>query len=201
MKKMALMGASAILAGALLSGCGWFEKANGLIVYGDGPNIDEVLKLEQAAADDKKEEIKMVSDDQYQIKLAEDNGEKVMVLSEKTAQALIDKELLREVIQGDKTEAVESVSDLSKGEAVLYAKEKQEDVTVGGKELKAEYGGNSIIGNGRAYVDKFLIVDDADWNEMDGEEKIMAVLEYDNDPSVRMMQYDVEGNQLVRIEG
>ncbi|CEG22746.1 hypothetical protein BN1080_01681 [Planococcus massiliensis] len=201
MKKMTLIGASAILAGTLLSGCGWLDKANGLIVYGDEPNIEEVLKQEQSAIEDKKEEISMVSDDQYQIKIAEDNGEKVMVLSEQTAQALVDKELLREVIRGDKTEALKSVPDLSKGEAVLFAKEEQERLTIGGQELKAEYGSNSIIGDGRAYVDKFLVVDDADWEAVAGEEKIMAVLEYDKDPSVRMMQYDVEGNQLVQIKG
>lgn len=201
MKKTAWIGASAVMAGALLSGCGWFENANGLIVYGDERNIEEVLKLEQVAAVNKKEEIKMVSDDQYKIKLAEDKGDKVMVLNEKTAQALVDKELLREVVNGDQTEAVNSVSDLAKGEAVLYAKEEQRNLTLDGKELKVEYGGNSIIGNGRAYADKFLIVDDADWEEAAGEEKTMAVLEYDNDPSVRMMEYDVDGNQLVRIEG
>jgi len=57
-----------------------------------------------------------------------------------------------------------------------------------------------IIGDGRAYSDMFLIVNDADWASIKGTEKMMALLEYDKDPSADGLDYDVEKTQLVRIQ-
>ena len=199
MKKTVLVFASAILAGSLLSGCGWFSKANGLILYGAEPQIEEALKQEEMGGDGQ-EKIKMIGDDQHKIKIAEDDGERVMVLNEETAQAIADMELLRKVTEGIKTEVVPVISKLLKGQAVLYAKREQEELNLDGKALKANYGGNWIIGDGRAFVDKFLIVDDSDWQEVTGEEKIMAIMEYDKDPSIKLTDFDVDGSQLVKIE-
>lgn len=202
MKKTVLVCASAVLAGTLLSGCGWFSKANGIILYGDEAQVEEAVKLEEnGLAGDNDKKMNMTDEKQYPFKLVEDDGKRVMVLNEKTAQALAEMELLREVTKGSKTEPISRVPDLSKGEAVLYAKREQEKLNLGGSDLQADFGGNWIIGDGRAFVDKFLIVDDSDWKEMAGEEKTMAVMEYDKDPSVRLSEFDVDGSQLVKIEG
>lgn len=190
MKKIVAGCAAAIMAGTLMTGCSLFPKANGIILYGDEVKVAEALEQEKD---------EFISESQYPVKIVAEAGEWMMVLSEETAQAIADKELLRQVTTGDKTEAISSVAKLSEGEAVVYAKTKQEQLNLDGQKLKASYGGNSIIGDGRAYVEKFLIVDDADWPKIEGEEKLMAILEYKKDPSIKLMDFDVDDTQLVRI--
>lgn len=190
MKKTLSVCAAAIMAGTLMTGCSLFQKANGIILYGDEVKVAEALEQE-------KEEF--IGESQYPIKIVAEAGEWMMVLSEETAQAIADKELLREVTSGDKTKAISSVAKLSEGEAVVYAKNEQEQLNLDGQNLKASYGGNSIIGDGRAYVEKFLIVDDADWPKIEGEEKFMAIMEYKKDPSIKLMDFDVDDTQLVRV--
>ena len=56
-----------------------------------------------------------------------------------------------------------------------------------------------VIGGGRTYTDLFLIVHAEDWASLNGEEKTMAILEYDKDPSTYGLDYDVEQTQLIRI--
>ena len=178
------------MAGSVLTGCGIVSKANGLIVYGDESKITEVLEQE-------KEEF--IDENRYEVKVVEDGGERMMVLSEETAQAVADKELLRKVTKGRESEAMVSVPKLSKGEAVIYAKTEQENLEWDGIALQTTYSGNSIIGDGRAFVDKFLVVDDSDWAEIEGEAKSMAIMEYKKDPSTKYTDFDVDDIQLVKI--
>ena len=44
-----------------------------------------------------------------------------------------------------------------------------------------------------------MIVDDADWPKIEGEEKFMAIMEYKKDPSIKLMDFDVDDTQLVRV--
>lgn len=190
MKKIFLLCAAAIMAGSLLTGCSLVSKANGIIVYGDEAKITEVLEHEKDEFIDK---------NRFEIKIVEDQGERMMVLSEETAQAVADKELLRKVTNGRKSEAMLSVPKLSRGEAVVYAKTEQENPKIAGIDLQTTYSGNSIIGDGRAFVDKFLIVDDSDWPEIEGDAKSMAIMEYKKDPSTKFTDFDVDDTQLVKI--
>lgn len=192
MKKMVLVCVAAILAATLLSGCSWFTKANGLILYGDEAKIT-------AALEEEKDEDTFVGEDQYEVKVVEAGEERTLVLSEGTAQALADKELLRTVTTGVKTEPVEKVTKLSQGEAVVYAKSEPAELGLAGVELASSYGGNTIIGDARSYADKFLVVAEADWAAIEGDEKSMAVMEYDMDPSIKLLDFDVDDSQLVRI--
>lgn len=190
MKKIFILCAAAIMAGSLLTGCSLVSKANGIIVYGDEAKITEVLEHEKDEFIDK---------NRFEIKIVEDQGERMMVLSEETAQAVADKELLRKVTNGRKSEAMLSVPKLSRGEAVVYAKTEQENPKIAGIDLQTTYSGNSIIGDGRAFVDKFLIVDDSDWPEIEGDAKSMAIMEYKKDPSTKFTDFDVDDTQLVKI--
>ncbi len=190
MKKIFILCAAAIMAGSLLTGCSLVSKANGIIVYGDEAKITEVLEHEKEEFIDK---------NRFEIKIVEDQGERMMVLSEETAQAVADKELLRKVTNGRKSEAMLSVPKLSRGEAVVYAKTEQENPKIAGIDLQTTYSGNSIIGDGRAFVDKFLIVDDSDWPEIEGDAKSMAIMEYKKDPSTKFTDFDVDDTQLVKI--
>lgn len=190
MKKTILVCASAILAGSLLTGCSLFGKANGLILYGDE---------QQVSASVAQEKDKIVEESQYPIKIAKDGKEQVMILSEDTAQELVDKELLRKVVEGIKTETVTSVPEGKKGEAVLFAKKQQKELELDGQALDVSYEGNLVIGDGRAYVDKFLVVDQSNWESIEGEDKAMAVMKYKKNLSEKTTSFDVDTNQLVKI--
>lgn len=190
MKKTILVCASAMLAGSLLTGCSLFEKANGLILYGDEQQVSESVTQEKD---------KIVEENQYPIKIAKDGEEEVMILSEGTAQELVDKELLRTVVKGIETEAVTSVPEGEKGGAVLFAKKQQEELKLDGQALDVSYEGNVVIGDGRSYVDKFLVVDQSNWASIEGEDKTMAVLKYKKNLSEKATAFDVDTSQLVKI--
>lgn len=194
MKKLLTVFLTASLTATVLSGCGLFTKANGVILYGEEQQIIDSVEREKD---------KLVEEDQYKIKVVENDEKQIMILTEGTAQALAKKELIRKVIKkGDKekTETFKSLLKVDKGEGVLFAKQEVKELNVEGMNLNVEYEGNLIIGDGRAYVDMFLIVNDADWASIKGTEKAMAVIEYDKDPSAKGLDYDVEKTQLVRIE-
>ncbi|MGI2329030.1 lipoprotein BA_5634 family protein [Planococcus sp. YIM B11945] len=187
MKKKLLGFTAALMASVLLTGCGLFEKANGIILYGDEQKILESLKQEPKGEKEK-----------FSIKVVETENERMMVINEETAQALVDKELLKKVMDNDKTKAISSLPKVAKGESILYAKKEKDGLVLEGQTLKTTYEGNSIIGDGRAYVDMFLIVDNEDWPAIEGAEKTMGIIQYKKDPD-GMKDFDVERAQLVRI--
>lgn len=191
MKKLFSVCLVAIIAGSILTGCAgvteMFSKANGIIIYGEEQDIEQTFKLEG-------EEVK--AKDAYKIKIVADNNQKLMILDQKTAQALADKELLRKVTTENKTEPVTSIP---KGESILFAKEKLDEVNIDGQSVKTTYEGNVIIGDGRNYVDMFMVVDDKQWSEVKAPEKTMGILEYEKDPSKKMVEFEAEETQLVKI--
>ncbi|MGR7946987.1 lipoprotein BA_5634 family protein [Paenibacillus sp. M.A.Huq-81] len=183
--------AATLLAGSLIAGCGMFSKANGIILYGEKQQVEDMLIREKNLLKD---------NDIYTVKLVEEKDEKrTLVLDDKTAKLLMDKKLIRQVIKGDKTEAISKLPELTDEKGVLFAKEKKEGVETGEKVLPATYGGNVVIGDGRSYADQFLVVTEAAWDEAAGTEKTMGVLHYEKDPSKKMGTYNVEKNQLIQI--
>lgn len=193
MKKLLMVFLTTLIAATALTGCNMFAKANGVILYGEEQQIIDSIEREK---DD------LVKEDQYKIKIAENEGQQIIVLTEETAQALVKKKLIREItnVEKGKSEAISSLSKVAAGEGILFAKKEPAALNVEGKDLNVEYKGNLIIGEGRAYGDMFLIVNTADWDSIKGTEKMMALLEYDKDPSEDGLDYDVEKTQLVRIQ-
>ena len=193
MKKSLVVFVHVIVLGSLLSGCNpidkFFPQANGIILYGDQQQIESSFKKVKTS----------LEEDAYSMKIAKVVDQEIVILEEKTAKELVEKGLLKEVINGTDTEPVTSLRELKKHEMVLFAKEKLDEVTLEGKPLKVTYEGNIIIGDARVYGDMFLIVDDADWSAMKGTEKTIGILKYDKDPSVEIGKFGVEREQLVKI--
>ena len=71
----------------------------------------------------------------------------------------------------NESEAVSSIPTLVQGQSILFAKEKMNEISIEGQSFDVKYEGNNIIGDGRTYVDMFLIVDDTDWPSIKGKEK------------------------------
>ena len=148
----------------------------------------------------RKEESKLVEEEQHKIKILTDDNRQIMILTEKTAQSLVEKKLITEITNQEKakTKAISSLSKVAKGEGLLFTKEESHELEI--ENLNIKYEGNLVIGEGRVYADIFLIVNDEDWASLKGTEKTLAILKYDKDPSADGLSYEVEKAQLVRIQ-
>ncbi|QTD42776.1 lipoprotein BA_5634 family protein [Sporosarcina sp. Te-1] len=179
------------LAVLALSGCSMFAQANGVILYGEEEEITNAVE---------KEKDKATEEEQHEIKIFTEDNRQIMILTEDTAQSLIKKKLIKEITNQEKatTKAISSLPKVLKGEALLFTKEKSHELEL--ENVNISYEGNLIIGDGRTYADKFLIVNRADWDSFDGTKKTMAILQYDKDPSANGLRYEVEKTQLVRIQ-
>ncbi|MBB4826416.1 hypothetical protein HNO89_003676 [Sporosarcina luteola] len=175
----------------VLSGCSMFAQANGVILYGEE---EEIAKAVEKEKDKAKEE------EQHEIKIFTEDNRQIMILTEETTQSLIKKKLIKEITNQEKatTKAISSLPSVSKGEALLFTKEESHELGI--DNVNISYEGNLVIGDGRTYADKFLIVNNDDWNSFGGTKKTMAILKYDKDPSANGLRYDVEKTQLVRIQ-
>ncbi len=193
MKKTVLGILTMLMAVTALTGCNMLAKANGVILYGEESEIVKAVE---------KEKDELVKEEQHKIKILDNNGHQVMILSEKTADALVKKKLINEITNPEKAKikAVSSLSKISNGKGLLFAKKELKELNVDGKSLEIKYEGNLIIGEGRTYAEIFLIVTDEEWASLSGTEKTLAILEYDKDPSSKGLDYDVEKTQLVRIQ-
>ncbi|MCP3738430.1 lipoprotein BA_5634 family protein [Rossellomorea sp. BNER] len=194
MKKLLSVCFTAVIAGSLMTGCSaiteMFEKANGVILYGDHKQVAEVFEQEK---DDLKEK------NEYKFKVAEDQGQQILIFNETTAKALVEKELLNKVVKDDETEPIKSLPEL-KDKGILFTKQDNVDkVTIDGQSLSVSNEGNIVIGRGRAYGDMFLVVSDDKWSAMMGTEKVMGVIEYDKDPAEKLPEFEVEKVQLITI--
>ncbi|WP_078379812.1 lipoprotein BA_5634 family protein [Sutcliffiella halmapala] len=193
MRKLIGVSLTVVIAGALM--IGWsaikdsFVKANGVILYGDHNQIEEVLNQEKNV----KEKV------QYKFKIFEDGEQKIMIIDETTANALVNISLIKEVKEEPGTEAIKSIPRVTKGKGLLFAKETTDNIDLDGQVIQVSYEGNKIIGDGRVYSDMFLIMNDMDWSVMKGTEKSMGIIEYAKDPAKKLGEFNVEGVQLVKI--
>lgn len=194
MKKVLSVCIAAVLAGFMLTGCSAikeaFQKANGVILYGDQQQIEDSIQKEK---DD------LIEKDEYTIKVVQNGEKKILILNENTAKDLVKKELLKKVTNETDTEPITALPEVIKGKAILYAKQKGEEVNLEGMNLDVSYEGNKVIGDGRRYVDMFLIVNEDDFSAIKGIEKTMGIIKYDKDPDKKLPGFDVEQVQLVRI--
>ncbi|OZU89050.1 hypothetical protein CIL03_08520 [Virgibacillus indicus] len=141
MKKLLSVCLTAVFAGSLMTRCSaiteMFEKANGVILYGDHNQVAEVFEQEK---DDLKEK------NEYKFKIATDHGQQILIFNETTAKALVEKELFNEVVKGDESEPISSLPEL-KDKSILFTK--QDDVnkvTIDGQPLSVSNEGNIVMG-------------------------------------------------------
>lgn len=85
MKKLLMVCLTAFLISTVLTGCGMFEKANGVILYGEEQQIIDSLEREKD---------ELVKEDQYKIQIVENDGQRILVLKDETAQSLVKKKLI-----------------------------------------------------------------------------------------------------------
>jgi len=129
-----------------------------------------------------------------------------MIMNKKTAKQLVDKALLRrvsdDVDNANEVEAIDSLPKFTKDTPILFANKKVDSLQVGERQYDVSYEGDVIIGDGRSYVDSFMVVDDSIWNEIDGKEKTVGVLHFDKEhnPKKRMMDFKAEKAQLTSID-
>lgn len=86
--------------------------------------------------------------------------------------------LFRTIENDDAKNVITTLPEVSKEEAVLFAKNERNRVENGGKKVHVKYEGNSIIGSARRYVDSFMIVDDTAYKNMQGNEMTVGVFEF-----------------------
>ncbi|WP_216700711.1 lipoprotein BA_5634 family protein [Priestia filamentosa] len=194
MKRLLSICATVIVVGSLMSGCSAtkdaFQKANGVILYGNQQQISDALNQDKKDIKEK---------DEYTIKVAEDGKQDMMILDKTTAKALVEKKLLKEVTKDNDTEAITSLPKVTKDTNALFAKQEVKEMNLAGQNSKIIYGGNKIIGDGRSYVDEFLIVDDSQFTAIKGTEKKMAVIKYDKNPDKKLSKFNVDEVQLVKV--
>ncbi|MBH5320496.1 hypothetical protein I6N90_22135 [Paenibacillus sp. GSMTC-2017] len=191
--KAVMLCAATVIAGSIMAGCGMFSKANGFIVYGEQKQVEDAILKEVNRFEEK---------DVYRIKLATDKDKKIVIMDETTAKALLKKGLIKEVRSENKVAALKSLPAIEKGKGIIFAQESKSEINVDGQSISVAYKGNTVIGDARRYGDMFVVLEDADWKELKGDEKTMAIIKYKKDPSERLKQFtdsDVEKTQLVKI--
>lgn len=188
MKKKALLMVSAFLGAMALTGCSLFETANGIILYGDEEKVLSSLEEEHKG---------QVEKDSFSVKIIEADEKRTLVMDEPTAEILMEKELLKKV-SGDDAKAISELPETIQGECVLFAKTEEDANGLEGLGLATKYEGNIIIGDGRVYVDRFLVVTADDFQGIEGIDKAIGVIQYKKDPD-GIGAFGVDKEQLVRI--
>lgn len=204
MKKSLIVSVIGLISVLIISGCSFNQiidkvspQAEGVILYGDEDTVNNDI-------DDNREGLK--SSATYAIKINQDDKNKIMIMNKKTAKALVNKGLLRkindDVENTAKTESIDALPKVTKDTSILFASKEVDHLEVGEKQYDVSYEGNVIIGDGRSYVDSFMVVDDAIWDTIDGEEKTVGVLHFDKEhnPKKKMIDFKAEKAQLISFD-
>ncbi|WP_454052394.1 lipoprotein BA_5634 family protein [Clostridium sp. Marseille-Q7071] len=195
MKKIIKLLFISLLSMSLLTGCSLTDKilskANGVALYGSQQQVENTIEKY-------KKELK--SETSYKIKVANIDDKKLMVLNKTTTEAFIKQGVFKKVDKDDNAETLKSLPAVTSDTGVLFAKNNIENLMINDKKLNVKYEGNTIIGDGRVYVDMFAIVDDSIWKTIDSEEKTIGLLEFNKDPKHEMINFNVELAQLMKFE-
>ena len=195
MKKVIGLIVVGVASVAILSGCGLLNdiagKANAVVFYGDEENVQEIIDSEKKEAE---------KYGQYDMKFLEQDEKKIMIMDQQTAQALLKDGLWRTVNEKNSTDKMKTIPDMKKDQAILFAKEANKEINIEESELEVSYGGNMIIGEGRTYVDLFLIMPDELYGAIASKEQSIGYLRYATDPSGKIQGIDVEYIQLLRMK-
>jgi len=196
MKRFMTVSIAFIFTMIILVGCSPIEsiknviapQAMGVITYGD----ESVVK-----ADIGKYQEDLKSSNTYPVKLADN----ILILKSSTAQTLFEQELLRKIVGDSDTELLATLPTVTKETGIYFAKEQGSPLKIAGKEVSARYEGNVVIGHGRAYGEKFLIVDDSEWEKISGADKMMGILHFNKkNPKHELTNFSAERVQLVDLK-
>jgi uncharacterized protein with beta-barrel porin domain len=185
----------AVLSLTLFSGCGLIDmiskQAYGVLLYGNQAQVETTIN-------EYKKELK--SNETHTVKVVETNNHKTLVMSKSTAEALQKKELFYTVTGERETELLKNLPTVTADNGIYFAKSTMNNFSLNGKTLK--YEGNTIIGEGRRYVDSFAIVDDSALASIEGTNKSMGVLHFEKNPKEKTTDISkkVEAFQLVSIK-
>lgn len=160
-----------IFSGNVLTECSLFETANGIILYGDEEKVLSSLQEEHK---------RQVEKDSFSVKIIEADDKRTLIMDEATAKELVEKELLKGV-EGDDAKAITKLPKISQGEGVLFTKTPDDANGLEGLELATKYEGNIIIGDGRVYGDRFLVVTADDFQRIEVTGKAFGVVQYKKD--------------------
>jgi Uncharacterised lipoprotein family len=194
-KKIGLTVAS-VLTMVLLSGCSLvetiFPQARGIILYGTDQKVNEDMNKY-------KDDVK--SSELLKVKMTESNDQKVMLINQTTAEAMLKGKLMRKVTDKDKVEPITALPKIAADAPALFAKEEMNKVNLNGKEIPVKYEGNIILGDARRYADMFMIVSDNAWEKMDGTETAVGVLHFDKkNPENEIGNFTAEKAQLFSVK-
>lgn len=166
-------------------------QALAVLVYGDAESVDETI--DGFAGD-------LVDSVAWDVKVVSLDGQgDVMAIDEETAADMVDKRVWNKVLDGDKfTVATELPIEES---GVWFTKSADDALDLAGATFPA--AGNYILGNGRTYVDSFLVLPSDMWESLAGEERTVGFLHFheDENPKRRLNDFpNVETVQLVDLK-
>lgn len=155
------------------------DEAKGLVLYGTE---------EQLRADQELEAKDTTYSYQTKVKIVDED---MMVIREKDMNEFCDRQIVNLV---DEKEQCKPVSEIASAQdtPVYYAKDAKSSVTIGEKELKVTEGKDYIIGSGRVFDKGYLVVSDALYEELEGNETGMLVLKLNKaaDKEITACQYE-----------
>lgn len=196
LKKRIGLSIAAVLTVVLVSGCSLveqiFPQAKGVILYGTEQDV-------KADMNKFKDDVK--SSELLKVKMTASNDQKVMLINQSTAEAMLKGKLLRKVSDKDKVEPITALPKVAADTPALFAKEEMNKVNMNGKEIPVKYEGNIILGDGRTYADMFMIVNDNEWAKMEGNELAVGVLHFDSkNPENELINFTAERAQLFSVK-
>ena len=200
MKKLLATATFAVFLVLLMGGCSiedlkdrYFPQAQGVLLYGDKEVLEEDIEAQQNH---------LVDHEVYAVKIEEVDEEKIMIMKEDAAQKLLNKGLFREVLKGDKVGRIDQLAEVIEDRPLLFSKKEQKNIKLGETIYDVNDGGNVVIGDGRTYVDSFLIVHDSFFNFVKGEEKAIGLLHFieEENPKDKLLDFEAERVQLTSID-
>ncbi|HDR7950966.1 TPA: hypothetical protein QCY38_004729 [Bacillus toyonensis] len=163
MKKILSICGMGLLVISILGACSLFggnkEPLNGFMLLGE----EQALKKIEV---EHKKEIKSTAF--YKVKQEENNGKKIFIMNEKTAEDIVKRGILREKDDDGYMRTSTPLSSLAKikdKEALVFADPKHKDikkVEVSGTEIQTKYESNSYFGFPLGDKDELLLVVDND---------------------------------------
>ena len=110
------------------------------------------------------------------------NIESIRVLSETTADQLLQEQMLQKTIRPRVTESIDSLPSITKEKGVVYGDNiSNEGITIGDRRIPVTKGGDELgigVGQGQKTQQKLLIVEDSVYNELPLKENTFSILRF-----------------------
>lgn len=135
-------------------------------------------------------------------KMIESGGQKTMILSDTSANVLLDKGLWHEILSDDEVKSIDSLKSVSEQPLLFTKNTAAKQVFVNDKAMDVTNGGNIVIGQTRKYTEQFLIVSDKQWDQVEANEHTMGILHFSNElnPKNELQNFNTSAFQMVMIK-